>query len=259
MSQDVTKLLSLDGKVAMVTGAASGFGAHFARTLAAAGASVVCTARRTDRIEAVADAIRQGGGNAIAVPMDVTGNDSVEQAFAAAEAAFGVVDVLVNNAGQTAYGPFFEADDEAWDRLMDVNLKGVWRVARAATRRMIAHDKRGAIINIASILSFLAKSGFGPYGAAKGAVLQLTRTMALDLLDHGIRVNAIAPGYFATEMTDWYFESDIGRSDIETLPGKRLGRLDELDGPLLLLASDASSHMNGSVITVDGGHSVRLS
>lgn len=259
MDKGLATIFGLAGKVAMVTGAASGLGAHFAGTLAAAGAAVVCTARRTDRIEGVAEAIRAAGGTAMAVPMDVTCAASVEAAFANSEAALGGIDILVNNAGQTAFGPFYDSDDEAWDRVMEVNLKGMWRVAVAAARRMAGRGRGGTIVNVASILGFLAKPGFAHYGASKAAVLHLTRAMALDLLASGIRVNAIAPGYFGTEMTDWYFETDAGRQEIEGLPLKRLGRLTELDGPLLLLASDASSFMNGSILTVDAGHSTRLS
>jgi NAD(P)-dependent dehydrogenase (short-subunit alcohol dehydrogenase family) len=253
------KLFSLDGKVALVTGAASGLGAHFAQTLSAAGASVVCVARRKDRIEAVAASIRAKGGQALAVAADVTDRDSVEAAFDAAERSYGVVDVLVNNAGVSYPGLLTEIPEEQWNAVIDVNLTAVWRVSQCAARRLRDAGKRGCIINIASVLGMMAKPLFGIYGTAKAGLLQLTRNLALDCLPLGIRVNAISPGYFRTELTDWFFDTDEGQKEAELLPLGRIGRVEELDGPLLLLASDASSYMNGSVLTVDSGHSIRLS
>jgi NAD(P)-dependent dehydrogenase (short-subunit alcohol dehydrogenase family) len=252
-------LFSLDDRVALVTGAASGFGAHFAGTLAKAGASVVCLARRADRIEEIAEHIRATGGKAIAFAADVTDGDAVEKAYDAAEAAFGTVDILVNSAGTSSPALLQDTTEEQWSRIMDVSLRAVWQVSRVAARRLAAADKPGNIVNIASILAGLTKPGFGPYGVAKAGVVQLTRAMALDFMDLGIRANAIAPGYFSTEMTAWFFETEQGRREIELLPSHRLGEIAELDGALLLLAGRASSYMTGSVITVDGGHSVRLS
>lgn len=252
-------MFSLVGRVALVTGASSGFGAHFAGVLARAGAKVACVARRADRVEAVAEAIRDAGGEAFACAMDVTEAASILQGFDAIEAKLGTVDVLVNNAGLSAPAPFPEMTDGQWSSVLDVNLSAPYRVSREMCRRLIARTQPGSIINIASILGHLAKAMFINYGTTKGALIHMTQYMALDLLPHGIRVNAIAPGYFPTDMTNPFFKSEAGRREVDALPPKRLGRLEELDGPLLLLASDASSYMNGTVVTVDYGHSVRLS
>jgi NAD(P)-dependent dehydrogenase (short-subunit alcohol dehydrogenase family) len=250
---------SLAGRVALVTGASSGFGERFATVLAAAGAKVACVARRADRVEAVAEAIRAAGGQAMPCVMDVTDQASMRAGFDAIEAEFGTVDVLVNNAGLSAPAPFAEMSNQQWDSVLDVNLSAPFYVARETSRRLIARGQPGSIINIASILGHLAKAMFVNYGTTKGAMIHMTQYMALDLLPHGIRVNAIAPGYFPTEMTNPFFETDAGKAEVAALPPARLGRLEELDGPLLLLASDASSYMNGTVLTVDYGHSIRLS
>lgn len=255
----LTNLLSLDGKVAVVTGAASGLGAHFAEVLAYAGAHVVCLARRQDRIQAVADKITAKGGSAVAIQADVTDRASLDAAFDATSKKFGVVDILVNNAGVTSPGPLQDITEAQWAFVVDTNLTGVWRVAQMAAQRMAGAGKGGTIINIASILSFIAKADYGSYAAAKGGVLQLTRSLALDFLPINVRVNAIAPGYFNTEISEEWNKTEQGMREIAGLPNGRLGRYEELDGPLLLLASDASSYMNGSAITVDYGHSIRLS
>jgi len=250
---------SLAGRVALVTGASSGFGARFAQVLAEAGASVACVARRADRVEAIAQGIEAAGGKAFACAMDVTDGGSIRAGFDAIEAALGVVDVLVNNAGLSDPAPFPEMSDAQWSSVLDVNLSAPFHVSREMSRRLIARNRGGSIIHIASILGHLAKAAFINYGTTKAALIHMTQYMALDLLPHGIRVNAIAPGYFPTDMTNPFFESEPGRREVEALPPKRLGRLDELDGPLLLLASEASSYMNATVLTVDYGHSVRLS
>lgn len=250
---------SLSGRVALVTGASSGFGAHFATVLARAGAKVACVARRQDRVDALARTLRDTGAQAVGCAMDVTDRDSIRAGFDSVEAALGTVDVLVNNAGLSAPAPFPQMSDEQWTSVLDVNLTAPYRVSREMCQRLIAKGQPGTVIHIASILGHLAKAMFINYGTTKGALINLTQAMALDLLPHGIRVNAIAPGYFPTEMTNPFFETDAGKKEIAGLPPGRLGRLDELDGPLLLLASDASSYMSGSVLTVDYGHSVRLS
>jgi len=255
----IAQKFSLAGRVALVTGASSGFGAHFAAVLAQAGARVACVARRADRVEAVAQSIRDAGGEAFACAMDVTDAESIRCGFDAVDAALGTVDVLVNNAGLSAPAVFPEMSDAQWTSVLEVNLTAPYRVSREMSQRLIAKRQPGSIINIASILGHLAKAMFINYGTTKGALIHMTQYMALDLLPHGIRVNAIAPGYFPTDMTNPFFESEPGRREVEALPPKRLGRLDELDGPLLLLASEASSYMNATVLTVDYGHSVRLS
>lgn len=258
-NNSVPDRFSLHGKVALVTGAGSGLGAHFAQVLAAAGARVACVARRTERVESIATKIRARGGQALASCMDVTDRTSIKLAFDLVEAEFGAVDVLVNNAGLSSPAPFESMSEEQWTSLLDANLSGPFFVAQSMATRLIGRQQPGSIINIASILGHLAKDKFLNYGTTKGGLIHMTQYMALDLIEHGIRVNAIAPGYFPSEMTDPFYESEVGLAEIANLPAKRLGRHEELDGPLLLLASDASSYMTGSVITVDSGHSIRLS
>lgn len=257
--KSIEERFSLAGRVALVTGGGSGFGAHFAAVLAQAGASVAVAARRVDRIQSVAQAIIDKGGKAIACEMDVSNRASINRAFDFIEDKLGTVDVAVNNAGQSSPAPFHEMSEEQWSSVLDVNLSGPYHVSQEMARRLIARKKPGTIINIASILGKLAKDNFINYGATKGALINLTEYMALDLLPHGIRVNALAPGYFPSEMTNPFFESEAGKKEVEALPPKRLGRLEELDGPLLLLASEASSYINGTTLTVDYAHSVRLS
>lgn len=244
----------LKGRVAMVTGASSGFGEHFVRVLAAAGAQVVAGARREDRLRQLVAEV--GPERALAVAMDVTDAASVAAAFAAAEARFGTVDVLVNNAGVAAPGLVHKTGEADWDWVVDTNLKGAWLVASETARRLLAAGKGGAIVNIASVLGLATSRGHGIYSATKAGVIQLTKHMALELAGKGIRVNAICPGYFKTEMNDEYFDSAAGQQYIAATPGGRLGRMDEIDGPLLLLASDAGSFINGALLPVDGGHLV---
>ncbi len=251
---------SLKGRTALVSGASSGMGRHFVQTLADAGARVICAARRKDSIEAAASAIREGGGKAVAIELDIGNTESVTRAFDAAEKAFdSQVDILVNNAGQIIFAPFPEISDEQWTGLMNVNLMGSMRMSREFSKRLIAAGKPGSIVNITSITGQQTKPYLSIYGTAKAALIQLTKQMAIDLLPHKIRVNSIAPGYFRTEMVDWYFDSPEGKAEVENLPAKRVGLLEELDGPLLLLASDAGSYMNGAIVPVDYGHVVRIS
>jgi NAD(P)-dependent dehydrogenase (short-subunit alcohol dehydrogenase family) len=245
---------SLQGKTALVTGASSGLGRHFARVLASAGAGVVVTARRLDRLKELAAEISQGGGKAAAVPLDVSDRASVAQAFDAAEAALGPVTILVNNAGVPAGSFFLKTSESEWRSIMDVNLDGVFRVAQEGARRMSEKRTGGSIINIASIAAFGVLKAIAPYAASKAAVVSLTKSMALELARENVRVNALAPGYFSTELNDDFLASEAGRRLLSRVPMDRAGQLEELDGPLLLLASDAGAFMTGSVITVDGGH-----
>jgi NAD(P)-dependent dehydrogenase (short-subunit alcohol dehydrogenase family) len=247
-------LFSLAGKTALVTGASSGLGAHFARVLAGAGAGVVLAARRLDRLRPLEGEIRASGGQAWAVALDVTDHASVVHAFDAAESAAGPVAVLINNAGVPSGSFFVKTSEEEWRAVMAVNLDGVFRVGREAARRMIANGTGGSIVNIASILGFGAIKSLSTYAASKAAVVSLTKSMALELARQRIRVNAIAPGYFATEINASFLESEAGRRLLSRVPMGRAGELCELDGPLLLLSSGAGAFMTGSVITVDGGH-----
>lgn len=248
---------SLNGKTALVTGASSGLGHHFAKALSAAGANVVICARRIERLNHLADEIIQDGGKALPVMMDVTQTDSIKEAFDSAEQKFGHVDIVINNAGIGDPGDFLSMSEESWDNMMDTNLKSVWRLSQEAANRLIKHKKSGSIINIASILGLRVAPKLSHYATAKAGVIQLTKSLGLELARHQIRVNAIAPGYIRTEMNDAFFSSEPGQDYIkQKMPMRRLGNVDELVGPLLLLASDAGSFMTGSVITADGGQMV---
>jgi NAD(P)-dependent dehydrogenase (short-subunit alcohol dehydrogenase family) len=248
---------SLIGKTVLVTGASSGIGAHLARVASGAGARVVLGARRVERLQQLADEIRQTGGEAMAVALDVTDRDSVEAAFDAAQAAFGVVDVVLNNAGIGNGQRVLEISEADWRAMLSTNLDGVWRVAQCAAQRLAKAQRPGSIVNIASMLGLRVGTGYSHYCAAKAGVVQLSKSLALELARYQIRVNAIAPGYFKTEMNDEYFDSEKGQAYIrDTVPMRRLGSLQELEGPFLLLASEAGAFMTGAVLAVDGGHLV---
>ncbi|WP_373185858.1 SDR family NAD(P)-dependent oxidoreductase [Halopseudomonas sp.] len=245
----------LAGKTALVTGASSGLGEHFAHILAAAGARVVVAARRAERLQALVDDLRGQGHDSLAVTMDVTDAESIDTGFSQAEEHFGRVDILVNNAGIGDAVPFLKMDEGNWRSMLDTNLDGAWRVAHRASVAMAADEQGGSIINIASILGLRVGQGLSHYAVAKAGVVQLTKAMAMELARNHIRVNAIAPGYFRTEMNDDYFASEKGQDYVrQAVPMRRLGQLEELSGPLLLLASEAGSFMTGTVINVDGGH-----
>lgn len=248
---------SLIGKTVLVTGASSGIGAHLARVASGAGARVVLGARRVERLQQLAEEIRQTGGEAMAVALDVTDRDSVEAAFDAAQAAFGVVDVVLNNAGIGNGQRVLEISEADWRAMLSTNLDGVWRVAQCAAQRLAKAQRPGSIVNIASMLGLRVGTGYSHYCAAKAGVVQLSKSLALELARYQIRVNAIAPGYFKTEMNDEYFDSEKGQAYIrDTVPMRRLGSLQELEGPFLLLASEAGAFMTGAVLAVDGGHLV---
>jgi len=253
MNELLTPFL-LEGKVALVTGASSGFGRHFASVLAQAGARVVLAARRTEKIEAACEEIRQAGGEAVAVTMDVTDSASVKNAFDEAEAAFGLVTVVVNNAGITIPKPLLDLSDSDWLNVIDTNLNGVAYVTREAGHRLVAAGVGGSIVNIASILAERSQKALTNYAASKAGVVQFTKVTALEFARYGIRVNALCPGYFTTELNGEWFKTDEGRALVERIPQRRTGQLHELNGPLLLLASEAGSLMTGAAITIDGGH-----
>ena len=246
----------LDGKVAIVTGASSGLGRHFALMLARAGAKVAVAARRLDRLHELVGEIEAFDGRAIALGLDVTDSQSVRDAVAAAETELGAIAVLVNNAGTTVAKPPLELDESEWDRVIDTNLKGAWLVAQEVARHMARLGHGGSIINIASVLGVRAGRHVAPYSASKAGLIQLTRSLALDLASHDIRVNAIAPGYIETDMNREFISSPAGERLLRRIAQRRFGEASDLDGVLLLLASDASRYMTGSVITVDGGYTL---
>ena len=248
----------LSGQAAIVTGASSGLGRRFAVTLARAGAKVAVAARRTDRLAEVAREIEAFDGRAFPVALDVTDAASVRDAVAAAETELGPIAVLVNNAGTADAQAPLEQDEADWDRVFDTNLKGAWRMSQEVARHMVRLGHGGRIVNIGSILGVRAMGRVAAYSASKAGLMQLTRTLALTLARRDIRVNAIAPGYFATDLNRGFLAGEAGRALVERIPLRRTGRHDELDGALLLLASAASGYMTGSVVTVDGGFSVGL-
>jgi len=245
----VETIFRLDGRRALVTGASGGLGAHFAAVLHAAGAEVVLAARRLDACREVAAAL---GPRASSLELDVGDAGSIAACLGAA----GPVDLLVNNAGIAETRPFLDQSPEDWDRVVNVNLRGAFLVAQAAARGMVARGTGGAIVNIASILASRIIPGVAGYTAAKAGLVQLTRQMAVELARHSIRVNAIAPGYVASDINRDFFASPTGQAMVKRIPQRRLGEARDLDGALLLLASDAGRHMTGSTITVDGGHSI---
>lgn len=246
----------LEGRTALVTGAFSGLGRHIALTLAAAGVRVALAGRRTEQGAAVLAEIEAAGGTGAVVALDVQEAASVGAAFDAAEATLGPVGVVVNNAGIAVTAAAFDVTAEDWSRVIDTNLTGAFRVVQAAGRRMRDSGAGGSIINIASILGLRVSQQVPAYAAAKAGLVHLTRALALEWARDGIRVNAIAPGYIETGINREFFATEAGQALVRRIPQRRLGQARDLDGALLLLASDASAFMTGTVIPVDGGHSV---
>jgi 3-oxoacyl-[acyl-carrier protein] reductase len=251
-------LFDLSGRTALVTGASQGLGRRFATVLAQHGARVGLAARQVEKCRELQRSIEQQGGQATSVALDVTaGLAAIEAAVDAIEQALGAVDILINNAGVAVAKPFLEQSEADWDRVVDTNLKGAFFVAQAVARRMAARDPKpahgGSIVNIASVLSLGVVGYLASYAAAKGGLWQVTRTMALELARHQIRVNALAPGYIETEINQDFLAGPAGERMRQRIPQRRFGTTADLDGALLLLASDASRYMTGSVIVVDGG------
>ena len=240
----------LEGRRALVTGASSGLGRHFAQVLSRAGAEVIVGARRADRLADLVREIEARGGTARAVSLDVTDRASVQAALAAA----GPVHVVVNNAGVGDPSRALDCSDEEWDKTVGTNLRGAWLVAQEGAKSMAAAGIAGSIINITSILASRVSTGLAAYSASKAGLAHLTRALALELAKTGIRFNSIAPGYFSTEINADFLASEAGDKQRARIPTKRFGQYDNLNGALLLLASDAGSHMTGAEIVVDGGH-----
>jgi 3-oxoacyl-[acyl-carrier protein] reductase len=252
------EMFDLTGKVALVTGASSGLGAHFAEVLAAHGAHVALLARRHERLEALKARIEGEGGRAVAVAADVTAREEVQHAFDTVEAQLGTVTVVVNNAGIAHTDRAVEVSEEQWRRILATNLDAVFFCSQEAARRMLAAGKSGSIINIASVLGLGVAKGTIAYATAKAGVIQLTKTLGLELAFRGIRVNAIAPGWFVTDINRNLLMSDRGAAIKREIPVGRFGEDGDLDGALLLLASDAGRFIAGATIVVDGGQSVAL-
>ena len=252
-------LFSLKGRVALVTGASSGLGMQFAKALADNGAAVALVARRADRLADMKKAIEAAGGRAIAVEADVTDRAAMLRAFDATEAVFGTVTILVNNAGIAQSSKrAIEVTAEEWRKVLSVDLDAVFYNAQEAARRMLAAKQPGAIVNIASVLGFGVSKGVAAYATAKAAVVQVTKALAVELAFKGVRVNAIAPGWFVTEINDKFLAGEAGEALKRAIPAGRFGKDGDLDGALLLLASDAGSYITGATIVVDGGQVVMI-
>ena len=249
-------LFALEGRTALITGASSGLGRHFALTLAKAGATVIAAARRADKLADLVNELEALGARAHAVNIDVTSEASVRRAFDHIAEIASVADVIVNNAGVTTTKPALQQSEQDWDAVIDTNLKGGWLVAQEGARRMVAAKVPGSIVNVASILGERVAGGVAPYAISKAGLIQATKALALELARYDIRVNAILPGYVVTDINREFLESEAGERLRTQIPTRRFGQLTDLEGPLLLLASAAGAHMTGAVLAVDGGHLV---
>ena len=251
-------LFSLAGKTALLTGASTGIGRHLAGVLTDAGARVALGARSVDKLEERVAELSDTGGQTVALPLDVRDPESISRYFDAAEAAFGPADILVNNAGvEAGVETYLTLAERGWDDVLETNLKGLWLMSREFSHRFAAAGgAQGCIINISSILAGRQQKGVFPYAVSKAGVNQATKIMALEGAKLGIRVNALSPGYIYTNVSKALLDSDQAEDVRRSIPQRRFGEFSDLDGPLVLLASDASAHMTGAVVVVDGGHSI---
>lgn len=255
--------VNLEGKIALVTGASSGLGQRFARVLARAGASVVLASRREERLKELRAEIEADGGEAHVVHLDVTDYDSIKAAIAHAETEAGAIDLLINNSGVSLTQRLQDVSPESFDEVFGTNTKGAFFVAQEVAKRMIARSTvqtagkpRFRIINISSVAGIRGLPQLGVYSMSKAAVIQMTKAMALEWGRYGINTNVICPGYIQTEINEEHLQTEAGKKLVELLPRKRVGCAEDLDGLLLLLASDQSHFINGAVMTADDGLSV---
>ena len=254
--------VNFEGKIALVTGASSGLGARFAKVLAQAGAQVVLAARRTDRLKELRAEIEAEGGAAHVVALDVTDYGSIKSAIAHAETEAGPIDILVNNSGVSTTQKLVDVTPDDYAYVMDTNQRGAFFVAQEAAKRMIARAKgdpklHHRIINIASIGGIRVMPQIGIYCMSKAAVIHMTKAMAIEWSKYGINVNAICPGYIETDINSEFLNSDQGQTLVAQLPRKRIGKPEDLDGILLLLAAEESHFVNGAVISADDGASIQ--
>jgi NAD(P)-dependent dehydrogenase (short-subunit alcohol dehydrogenase family) len=250
----MSDIFSLKDRTALVTGASSGLGVQIAEVLARAGAAVALAARRTDRIANEAERLRSTGARTAAVTLDVRDTDAIDLALDAVERDLGQpADIVVNCAGVIVLRPFLEQTRDDFDAVVDTNLRGAFFVSQRAARRMVPLG-RGAIINVASTAGVRPGAHLSSYSASKAALIHLTKVMAIELARHGIRVNAIAPGNFETDMHEAFVEQGISEALVKRIPQRRFGQAGDLDGAVMLLASDAGRYMTGETIAVDGGH-----
>jgi 2-dehydro-3-deoxy-D-gluconate 5-dehydrogenase len=248
------KMFDLAGKVAVVSGGGSGLGEAIARALAEAGAGLVLCGRRQEPLERVAAEVQAGGGRAIAIAADVRRRDDVENMVSTALREFGKIDILVNNAGINIVKPFLELSEDDWNAVLDTNLRGCFHCCQAVGRGMVER-KSGSIINIVSVFGLRGFMNLAPYVASKGAIVQLTKALAVEWARFNIRVNAVAPSYIETEMTRRDIESDekVLQYNLSKIPMRRGGKPEELGGVAVFLASEASSFVTGETVAVDGG------
>lgn len=253
--------IDLSGRVAFITGASSGLGAQFARTLSDAGAAVVLASRRIDKLKDLRAQIEGGGGDAHVVELDVTDLDSIKSAVAHAETEVGCIDILVNNSGVSTTQRLQDVSEEDYDFMFDTNVKGAFFVAQEVGKRMLARAKGaapgtfvgGRIVNIASMAGLRVLPQIGVYCMSKAAVVHMTRAMATEWGKFGINVNAICPGYIDTEINHHHWDTEQGRKLVQMLPRKRVGKVQDLDALLVMLCSKESDFINGAVIAADDG------
>ena len=244
----------IKGRSIFITGASSGIGEHIARLCARLGAKVAIAARRVDALRDLEGELRaSGAAGALAIELDVSDAVAVERAIRSARHEFGALDVVVNNAGVAPDGAAIDMPMDRFDRVLDINLRGAYAVATSAARVWREDGRGGSLVNIASILGLRQAAGVSPYAISKAGMVQMTKVLALEWARHGVRVNALAPGYIDTPMTSDFFASDVGKAMLNRIPMRRIGKPEDLDGPFLLLASEAGSYMTGAVIPVDGG------